>query len=127
MKARKKTVLIADDDSDLIDQMKAALEKEYDVIAAYDGTEAVKMAAEAKPDCIVLDVMMNHMSDGLDAAKALKENKTTKNIPVIMLTSVNKHYDYRSQADVNFFPHDRWMDKPVNTQKLKEEIKQLLK
>jgi len=127
MNARKKTVLIADDDSDLINQMKAALEKEYNVVVAYNGDEAVKTAAESKLDCIVLDVMMNHMSDGLDAAKALKENKKTKEIPVIMLTSVNKHYDYRSQADADFFPHDRWLDKPVSTKKLQEEIKQILK
>ena len=122
----KKAVLLVDDDVDLIEQVRLVVEKEYAVDVAYSGEEALKKVDGKTYDCIVMDVMMQSLSDGLDTAKKLKENDATKSIPVIMLTSVNDHYDYTSQIDKSYFPNDKWLNKPFKPEVLMAEIKNLV-
>jgi CheY-like chemotaxis protein len=73
-----------------------------------------------------MDVMMQSLSDGLDTAKKIKQSPATKTIPIIMVTSVNEHFDYRTQIDEDFFPNDKWLDKPVDPNVLVREIKTLV-
>jgi CheY-like chemotaxis protein len=122
----RKTVLLVDDDQDLLEQSRIIVEKEYAVDVAYSGEEALKKVAEKQFDCIVMDVMMESLSDGLDTAKKIKANDATKSIPVIMLTSVNEHYDYSSQVESDYFPNDKWLNKPVKPDVLVAEIKKLI-
>jgi CheY-like chemotaxis protein len=122
----RKTVLLVDDDQDLLEQSRMIVEKEYAVDVAYSGEEALKKVAEKQFDCIVMDVMMESLSDGLDTAKKIKANDATKSIPVIMLTSVNEHYDYSSQVESDYFPNDKWLNKPVKPDVLVAEIKKLI-
>jgi len=122
----KKNVLLVDDDQDLLEQSRLVVEKEFAVDVAYSGEEALKKVAEKKFDCIVMDVMMESLSDGLDTAKKIKANDATKTIPVIMLTSVNEHYDYSSQVESDYFPNDKWLNKPVKPDVLVAEIKKLI-
>jgi len=61
----------------------------YDVDVAMDGIEALKAIAKADYDLILLDVMMPNM-DGWDTLKAIRTNKSTKTIPVIMITAVSE-------------------------------------
>jgi CheY-like chemotaxis protein len=124
---KRKTVLLVDDDEDLLQQVGAFVSKEYDVDQAYSGEEAMAKLARNQYDCIVMDVMMQTLGDGLDTAKKIKENPATKTVPIIMLTSVNKHYDYRTQIDDNFFPNDKWLDKPVDPHVLMQEIRKLVR
>ena len=122
----KKTILLVDDDADLLEQVRMVVEKDYTVELAYSGDEALKKVAETRFDCIVMDVMMQSLSDGLDTAKKLKTADATKSIPIIMLTSVNEHYDYTSQVDMSYFPKDKWLNKPVQPAVLMAEIKKLI-
>ncbi|MBN1759483.1 MAG: response regulator [Chitinispirillaceae bacterium] len=122
----KKTVLLVDDDVDLLDQTRLVVEKEFAVDVAYSGEEAIKKIADKTFDCIVMDVMMESLSDGLDTAKKIKANEATKSVPVIMLTSVNEHYDYTSQVDSSYFPNDKWLNKPVKPDVLVTEIHKLI-
>jgi CheY-like chemotaxis protein len=126
MMGERKSVLIVDDDEDIIQQEKAIISQEYNVDLAYSGAEALEMASRKRYDCIILDVMMNTLSDGLDTAKKLKENGATGSIPIIMLTSVNEHYDYRTQINANYFPNDRWLDKPIEPKILLQNIDELV-
>ena len=103
------------------------LDEDYDIVTADNGKMGLTKIHSEKPDLIILDVMMTHMSEGLDIAKKLKEDKELKKIPVIMLTSVNEHFDYRSQIDDSYFPKDCWIDKPVKSEKLLNTIKKYLK
>jgi len=126
MTQERKSILLVDDDEDLLEQVRAVVEKEYTTDVASSGDEAIKKVAAKRYDVIVMDVMMQGLGDGLDAAKKLKEDSRTKDIPIIMLTSVHKHYDYRSQIDENFFPNDKWLDKPADPKVLMQEIKKLI-
>lgn len=124
--SKEQTILIVDDDQDLVEQHKLALEGEYTVDIAFSGEECKGKVAAKKPDLIVMDVMMNDLSDGLDTAKELKEDDATKDIPIIMVTSVNDIYNYRDQVDDDYFPKDKWLDKPVKGDVLLAEVKKLI-
>ena len=122
----KKTVLLVDDDEDLLEQARVVVAREFNVELAHSGEEALAKLGKNRYDCIVMDVMMRSLSDGLETAKKIKENSATKMIPVIMVTSVNEHFDYRTQIDESFFPNDKWLDKPVDPTILLQEIKRLV-
>ncbi len=79
-------ILVVDDEKDLRDTLKSALESEgYDVITAENGLMGLVMAQEKKPDLILLDISMPVM-DGFTVLFKLKQNSATKEIPVIILT-----------------------------------------
>jgi two-component system alkaline phosphatase synthesis response regulator PhoP len=81
-----KKILIVDDENDLLSVLAKSLAgKEYTVITANNGKDAVLLAKSKKPDLIILDVLMPDM-DGSEVAMQLKENPATKDIPVIYLT-----------------------------------------
>ncbi|MFQ6132676.1 MAG: PleD family two-component system response regulator [Armatimonadota bacterium] len=81
-----KRVLLVDDEPAIVQPFKMYLAHEgYEVEEAYDGQEGLEKAHSAKPDIIVLDVVMPQMS-GKEVLRRLKEDPATAHIPVIMLT-----------------------------------------
>ena len=83
-----KTILIVDDEQDVLSVLKAGLtSKGYSIITAIDGEHALTLARSKQPDLIILDVMMPGM-DGPEVAIKLKDSLKTKDIPVIFLTSL---------------------------------------
>jgi len=84
-----KQVLIVDDDKNTVKYLCAVLSDHgYDPVAAYDGSEGLKMVKNSKPDLIVLDVMMPKKT-GFVLFKELKQDDRYKEIPVLMLTAVS--------------------------------------
>lgn len=89
----KKTVLIADDEMDIVETLKFMLESEgFDVLTAYNGEEALKIARSAIPDIILLDVMMPKIN-GYKVARLLKFDKKFQNIPILMITARSQEED----------------------------------
>ena len=84
-KNQKQSILIIEDDDDLRAFVRTILEDEYQVLEAEDGRAGMKMAMKHVPDFIVSDIMMPHM-DGV-AFSALRREKTTCHIPVVLLTA----------------------------------------
>lgn len=121
-----RNLLVVDDDPDCLDYAKAILSPRYGVRTASSAEQCRAELKTLKPDLILLDVMMSNLCEGLDLAKELKEAPETRAIPVIMLTNVNEVYDYRSQIDASYFPHDRWLDKPVSADDLLKAVGGLL-
>jgi len=88
-KMETKRILLTDDDMDIINVLETILVHEgYEVATANNKTEGLKKLSEFKPDLAILDVMMTTHFEGFEMAKAIKSNTETKNIPVIMLTSI---------------------------------------
>ena len=82
-----KKILACDDERHIVRLIQVNLERAgYNVISAFDGTEALKKVEADKPDLIVLDVMMPKM-DGFEVLKRLQANPETRDIPIIMLTA----------------------------------------
>jgi CheY-like chemotaxis protein len=124
--AERKMILAIDDDPDIQEFIKTILSPHYDVRTGCSGAECIKLVQSIHPDVILLDVMMAHLGDGLDCLKKLKEMQSTKDVPVIMMTSVNETYDYRSQIEESFYAHDRWLDKPVTPAVLLKTVREVL-
>jgi len=81
-----KKILIVEDDNILQRAMSTSLVGAgYEVLAARDGNEGVKLALSSSPDLILLDLLMPK-KDGWEVLRVLKKDKKTKNIPVLVLT-----------------------------------------
>ncbi len=88
-----KTVLIADDEVDIVETVKFMLEAEgFNVLTAYDGEEALKLSRENIPDIILLDVMMPKIN-GYKVSRLLKFDKKFQNIPILMVTARSQEED----------------------------------
>lgn len=122
----RKTVLVADDDSMFVEVLTAILESRYHVRTASNGSEALQSVKAQRPDAIVLDVMMDYMSEGFDVARTLRTDPATATIPIIMLTGVDQMYNYRMEIDESWVPCDRYFEKPVAPERLLAEIRDLI-
>jgi DNA-binding response OmpR family regulator len=84
----KYKLLIADDESSIIESISSVLEKfDYDILAAPNGLKAYKIAIKILPDLIITDWEMPSMN-GVEFIRKLKSNDQTKGIPIIMITGV---------------------------------------
>lgn len=117
----KKKIVVADDEPFILSALNDTLSDEYEVHSASNGREAVKVAEKVLPDLIILDVMMPEM-DGLDACKTLKREKSTANIPVILLTAKGQITDiekgFKSGADA-------YVVKPFSPARLLEKVEEI--
>jgi len=90
---RKNRILIVDDNPTNIDVLFNYLTEEgYEVLVAEDGITALQRLDFAKPDVVLLDIMMPHM-DGFDVCRELKANDETRDIPVIFITALGSVED----------------------------------
>jgi CheY-like chemotaxis protein len=122
-----KSVLLVDDDPVFVDAVSAVLESRYEVRCAANGSEALAAVRSSPPDAVILDVMMDHLSEGFDVARALKSDEATRHIPVIMLTGVDEVFNLRMEIDEKWLPYDRYLEKPVAPQKLLATLDELLR
>jgi two-component system, OmpR family, alkaline phosphatase synthesis response regulator PhoP len=119
----RKKVLIADDEPGVRQLVSKILSRDYSVIEARDGEEAVNLVRIHKPNIVIMDMMMPKM-DGLTACYAIKKDSSTKNIPVIMLTAIDQELNKRLSTTV--MGVNKYMTKPFNAQELLEVLKQML-
>ncbi|MHC4474657.1 MAG: response regulator [Planctomycetota bacterium] len=130
MSAQQKKVLVVDDDQTAVAFVHAALESEkYEVVGAGDGLAGLSQAREELPDLIILDVYMPRQP-GFYTLRDLKADPKTKNIPVIMLTSVAKRLGVTfSTQDIYDFlgtEPDVYLEKPVDPMFLRRTTDRLL-
>jgi two-component system, OmpR family, alkaline phosphatase synthesis response regulator PhoP len=110
----KKTILVVDDEKDIVDLLSYNLTKEgFSVITARNGRDALDRARQ-KPDLIILDVMMPEMN-GLQVIQELKKEKNTAAIPVILLTAKGSETDEIVGLEVGA---DDYIVKPVKIGKI---------
>jgi signal transduction histidine kinase len=80
------TVLVADDEPDMLRFLKSQLSTHYQIIEAVDGQQAIDKSSQFLPDIILLDMMMPE-KDGLQACRELRHRAPTQSIPIILLTA----------------------------------------
>lgn len=85
---KRYTVLIVEDNEELLQTLDALFAPFYDVISATNGEEGIRLADEKRPDLIVSDVMMPVMS-GMEMCMKIKNNINLCHIPVVLLTALN--------------------------------------
>ena len=94
-KEKKDRILLIEDDSFLVEMYTTKFELEgFEVISAEDGKKGLDLALQEKPEIILLDILMPKM-DGFAVLEALKKDKTTLNIPVVLLTNLGQKDDVK--------------------------------
>lgn len=121
-----KVVLLVDDDDVFVEAVMAVLESRYRVRRAANGTEGLEMIAEDRPDLVILDVMMDYLSEGFDVARKLRKDPATANLPIIMLTGVDQVYNVRMEVDESWVPCECYLEKPVAPQDLLRHVAEIL-
>lgn len=118
----KKKILIVDDESSVRLLVSSMLGKDYIVIGANDGEEAIDIAHRQEPALILMDIMMPKV-DGYNACYVIKNDPTTKKIPVVMLTAVGYELNRKLANEVGA---DGYITKPFTLQELLETINRFL-
>jgi two-component system, OmpR family, alkaline phosphatase synthesis response regulator PhoP len=121
---QKKTILVVDDERDLLDLIEYNLKKEgYDVLKAEDGVEGIRMAKKYKPDLVLLDIMMPKM-DGLEACERIRADEDIMHTPIIFLTAKS---DEKTEVTGLNLGADDFLTKPISTAKLVSRITAVLR
>lgn len=124
-----KTILIIDDDIDLVEIVRVTLEREgFAVIDAQNGERGLAMAQDKGPELILLDVMMGQIDEGFQTAYALRKDPRTSEIPILMLTAVTDQtgFDFDPSRDKDFLPVDEFVEKPVSPRQLVDLVRKHL-
>lgn len=116
------TLLVADDEPDMLRFLKSQLNEHYRVVEAVDGQQAVDKAGQFLPDIILLDMMMPE-KDGLQACREIRERSSTHSIPIVLLTA-------RADEDTKLAALQAgasdFLAKPFSTTELHVRIKNLV-
>jgi two-component system alkaline phosphatase synthesis response regulator PhoP len=124
MDSRKHTILLVDDEPDILEFLGYNLRKEgYKVLTASNGKDAISTAKKETPDLIVLDVMMPEM-DGMEVCKELRKISALKNVMIAFLTARNEDYSQISGLDSGA---DDYITKPIKPNVFTSRIKALLR
>jgi CheY-like chemotaxis protein len=129
----KAKILLVDDDPDLVEAMRMVLEGAgYDCVHALSGTRALEILPREKPDLMVLDVMMDDMTEGFHVAYKIRKPEVGleafQRIPIIMLTAIAQRtgMKFDRTTDGDYLPVDEFLEKPVQPSVLVEKVRALL-
>jgi DNA-binding response OmpR family regulator len=119
--AAVKTVLVVDDERNIVDLVRLYLEKEgFEVVAAFDGDQALELHARLAPDLVVLDVMLPKR-DGFEVCREIRRRGDT---PVLMLTARSDDVDSIVGLELGA---DDYVTKPFNPRALVARVKAILR
>jgi CheY-like chemotaxis protein len=118
-----RTILVVEDDPKSLTLTKDMLHVSgYTTISAMDGNQGIELAKSAKPDLILMDIMMPR-KDGYAACSDIKKDPATRNIPIVMLTAVGYELNKKLAQQ---FGADGYITKPFTRQVLIDAISPLL-
>ena len=114
-------ILVVDDDRNIVDLVRLYLERDgYQVLVAYDGLEALRLARQRRPDLIVLDLLLPEV-DGLDVCRILQ---TESKVPIIMLTAKTTEEDKLIGLELGA---DDYVTKPFSPRELVARVRTVLR
>jgi two-component system cell cycle response regulator DivK len=117
-------ILIVDDDAKTRKLLRAVLQNSgYEIIEAENGEQGIKLAKENIPVLILMDIEMPVM-DGMSAFKVIRADESTKNIPVIALTSYAMKGDKEKFLAEGF---DNYISKPIDVKEFMKIVKKHIK
>ena len=121
MAQEQQTILVCDDDKEIVDAISIYLSGEgFRIIKAYDGAEALKLMEENHVDLVIMDVMMPGM-DGIHATLKIRE---TSSVPIIILSAKSEDTDKILGLNIGA---DDYIAKPFNPLELVARVKSQLR
>lgn len=116
------TLLIVDDDKDIIQFVSSLFEDSFEIIMVQNGAQGIEFAREKVPDIILTDIMMP-IKDGLELIKEVKEEQVTKHIPVVAFSAKSS---LKSRLEGLSFGADVYIPKPFSPDELQLIVKNIL-
>ena len=117
-------ILVVDDDRAINELIKVNLKLAgYEIVQAFDGIQGFALAKQELPNLVILDVMMPNV-DGYTVAQRIRQNDTTKDIPILMLTALSDIEDKGRGFAIGI---DDYLVKPFDMEELKMRVKAILK
>lgn len=121
MPEKSRAVLVVEDDPEINELVGAYVQiAGFDYVRALNGTQAVEKARQNHLSLIVLDIMLPDF-DGFEVARRLKNEETTRSIPIVMLTALDRE-DYRQRG--KSAGAVEYLTKPFDPERLLEVIKE---
>lgn len=118
-----KKILLVDDDKEIIEKLKLPLMvREYDILEAYDGLQALEMIRKNLPDLVVMDILMPKL-DGLKVTRLFKFDERYKHIPVIAVSHAARSEDEQFLKGLGI---NQMFMKPVDPENVVASIERLL-
>lgn len=115
-----KTILVVDDEFDILEAVKAILEEDgYRVHACSNGAEALRCVKDVKPDLAVLDIMMPRLN-GYETLKALRKLPDFETLPVLLMSAIVP------EVGSGGYTWDGFLKKPFSLQALLDQVHHLL-
>ncbi len=122
-----KTILLVDDDRELVAAHKLLLEQAgYKVIVAYDGQSGLQSARAEKPDVVILDIIMGSPEEGFEVCRSMRDDPALKESRLLVLSAVGQKFQMAFEPDSLWLPADRVLEKPIDPDTLLAEVEQAL-
>jgi DNA-binding response OmpR family regulator len=126
----KTKILVVDDDPEITNTLKVILESDgYEVFSATSKDQAEGLIKEICPSLLILDVMMDNMSDGFDLSRDIKSDPGSSKISVILYTAIDNNTGVNFSSafgNTEMIKADSYLEKPADPQKLLSEVRRLL-
>ena len=127
MCASPKTILIVDDDHEIVVAHKLLLEDfGYHVFVAYDAQSGLKTARAVKPDLVIMDVIMDTPDAGFELCRNLHAEESLKDTRLLLVTAVAEKYQMSFEPGGMWLPADKFLEKPVDSETLLTEVGRIL-
>jgi len=121
---RKTTLLVIEDDPDIVELLRYNLEREgFRVLVAMDGERGLAEAARSHPDLVLLDLMLPGL-DGLEVCRRLRTQEATRGVPVLVLTAKSEEADVVIGLEMGA---DDYLTKPFSPRELLARVRALLR
>lgn len=121
-KGKRRTILLIDDDEDIVRFMEVLLSDKYHVMAASSGVDGLHRVYRDKPDLILLDLLMNDI-DGYEISRKVKSDENTRDIPIILFTAKSR----KSEIDEGLKAGaDDYLTKPFSNKDLFSKLDRYL-
>jgi CheY-like chemotaxis protein len=114
------TILVCDDDASLRELVRAVLGSGYRFVEAADGTEALEITRELRPDLIVLDVMLPGLS-GIEVLEEIRNDGDLRELKVVVITAWS-----HAELEAHVAGADRFVSKPFDPDDLSRAVEELL-
>ena len=125
MAQSKKKILVVEDDPMISSMYKTKFEVDgFEVFIADNGATGLELAKKEKPDIVMLDIILPQL-DGFSVLEQIKQDKNTKDIPVIMLTNLSTDEDREKGAKMGAL--DYLVKASLTPGQISEKIRQILK
>ncbi|MFC1650445.1 PleD family two-component system response regulator [Candidatus Latescibacterota bacterium] len=121
----RRKILVVDDDIEIVELITLILETSgYEIISADSGHKCLRLVEIERPDLIILDIMMETMTEGFNIGYKIKNNSEYKSIPIIFMSSISKQTGF--PIDTDFINCNEFLEKPINPDDLLERINNML-